>query len=75
MEIWEKLLDKAIRCIMGSQIPPNTENKTNWSLGGGYIKLYYKNGEIDFIVADRLLDTPYENLYKQTEYNSQIPKK
>jgi hypothetical protein len=107
LEIWEKLLERAIHYIKHSALPRNAEYKINWSLGGGtvlmmqyqhrrsreidvflanpqflgcfsprlndmieadvehydeqteYVKLFYDEGEIDFIVAGRLLDKPY----------------
>jgi hypothetical protein len=118
LEIWEKLLEKAIRYIRHSALPCNAE-RINWSLGGGtvlmmkyhhrlsrdidiflanpqflgyfsprvndrieadvedydeqaeYVKLFYGEGEIDFIVADRLLGRPYNMFFK---FGAEIPR-
>jgi hypothetical protein len=119
LEIWEKLLEKAIHYIQHSSLPPNTDRRIHWSLGGGtvlmmkyrhrmskdidvflanpqflgyfsprlndvveadieyydeqteYIKLFYGEGEIDFIVADRLLEEPYDMFSK---FGMEIPR-
>jgi hypothetical protein len=37
METWECLLEKAVRYIKNSTLPPNTKKQMNWNMGGGTV--------------------------------------